>query len=99
MSLTVNATATLTSGAVKASAASTLGNSSAKATGVAGLGTIKVYDYNNLQNHPKIEHVELVGDKSLQELGLTEITEEDAIKVADEAFDNVNKETTEGSNG
>ena len=33
-----------------------------------------VSDYNNLINQPKINKVKLVGDKSLEELGLNAIT-------------------------
>lgn len=38
-------------------------------------------NYNYLENKPKIEGVELLGDKSLEELGLSAMTNEDILKI------------------
>ena len=39
--------------------------------GSAGAGTSGTYNYNDLQNKPQINGVELIGNKSAEELGIT----------------------------
>ncbi len=45
-------------------------------------------DYNKLKNKPSIEHVELVGDKSFEELGLENMDNMDILKLFNEVFGN-----------
>lgn len=40
-----------------------------------------VKDYEKLINKPKIESVTLIGDKTFEELGLSELTGEDLIRI------------------
>lgn len=45
-------------------------------------------DYNKLRNKPSIEHVELVGDKSFEELGLENMDNMEILKLFNEVFGN-----------
>lgn len=44
-------------------------------------------DYNKMKNKPSIEHVELIGDKSFEELGLENMDNMEILKLFNEVFD------------
>lgn len=48
---------------------------------VAGLVTAGTFDYERLRNKPQIESVELIGNKSFEELGLVPITSDELIDI------------------
>ena len=51
-----------------------LGDNEAATLGVESTTVVSVNDYNDLRNKPSIEGVELIGDKSFEELNLQRLT-------------------------
>lgn len=51
-----------------------VGDNEAATLGVESTTVVSVNDYNDLRNKPSIEGVELIGDKSFEELNLQRLT-------------------------
>lgn len=50
------------------------------------VGGTGVDDYEKLRNKPSIEEVELSGNKSFSDLGLTEMTNQELLEIAKQIF-------------
>lgn len=46
-------------------------------------------DYNKLKNHPEINGVELVNNKSFEDLGIGIVSSEDITTIVDDAFNQI----------
>lgn len=46
-------------------------------------------DYNKLKNHPEINGVELINNKSFEDLGIGIVSSEDITTIVDDAFNQI----------
>lgn len=49
-------------------------------------GSGGTFDYNQMQNKPQIDGVELAGNRSLEEIGVKEISGQDLLDIFDEIW-------------